>query len=101
MSIKTLTRELAGYRVARRVALPSDKDYMLLCTNQAGEQKLAAWTLDEPHSASLEISLHGEEKPTAVSGNGEPFKPQIESGRLSLALGSLPQYVKLGKAVLK
>ena len=101
VSIKTLTRELAGYRVARRVALPSDKDYMLLCTNQAGEQKLAAWTLDEPHSASLEISLHGEEKPTAVSGNGEPFKPQIESGRLSLALGSLPQYVKLGKAVLK
>src|SRR5208283_4072064 len=47
VGIKTLTRELAGYRIVRRLALPSDKDFVLLCTNQAGEQKLAAWTVDE------------------------------------------------------
>ena len=57
VAIQTLTRELSGYRIARRLSLAGDKDYVLLCTNQAGEQKLAAWTLGEPHPASLEISL--------------------------------------------
>ena len=101
VAIQTLTGELAGYRIARRLAVPSDKDYVLLCTNQAGEQELAAWTLGEPHSASLEIILKGEQKPTAVSGNGDPFTPKIESSRLLLDLGPAPQYVKLGKATLQ
>jgi hypothetical protein len=101
VAIKTLTRELSGYRIARRLALPGDKDYMLLCTNPAGGQKLAAWTLGEPHPVSLEIDLKGGTKPTAVSGKGEPLTLKVESGRLWLDLASLPQYLSLGKASLK
>ena len=96
VAIQTLTRELAGYRIVRRLDLPSDKDYALLCENQAGEQKLAAWTLDAPHPASLEIRLNGEAKPTAANGSGERFTPRLESGRLLLDLGAAPQYVTLG-----
>jgi hypothetical protein len=101
VAIQTLTRELSGYRIARRVALPSDKDYVLLCTNKSGTQKLAAWTLSEPHPASLEIRLKWEKQLIAVGGNGERFLPKIDSGRLLLELMSAPQYVTLGKAVLK
>ena len=101
VAIKTLTRELSGYRIARRVTLPDDKDYLLLCTNPAGGQKLAAWTLGEPHTVSLETSRKGGTKPTAVSGKGEPLTLKDESGRLWLDLASLPQYVSLGKATLK
>jgi hypothetical protein len=62
---------------------------------------LAAWTLVEPHPASLEIRLKGQKHLTVVDGNGERFLPRIDSGRLSLELTSAPQYVTLGKAVLK
>ena len=101
VAMQTLTRELSGYHIARRVALPSDKDYALVCTNKAGAQKLAAWTLGEPHPASLEIRLKGEKQPTAVGGGGERFPAKIDSGRLLLELVAAPQYVTLGKAVLK
>jgi hypothetical protein len=101
VAIQTLTHELSGYRVVRRLALPSDKDYALLCQNPAGEQKLAAWTLGEPHPVSLEISLKGETKPTAVSENGEHLAPKIESGRLSLELAAAPQYVTLGENTMR
>jgi beta-xylosidase len=100
VAIQTLTRELSGYRIVRRLALPSDKDYALLCTDKAGGQKLAAWTLGEPHPVSLEIRLDGAKQPAVVSGNGERLTPKIESDRLLLDLVSAPQYVTLGKAAL-
>jgi len=100
-AIRTLTRELSGYRIARRISLAGDKDYMLLCTNQAGGQKLAAWTLGEPHEVSVRIDLKGADKLTAVTSTGEALSPKIDSGRLVLELTSAPQYVTLGKAVLK
>ena len=100
-AIQMLTHELSGYRIARRVPLPSDEDYALLCTNQAGEQKLAAWTLGEPHSISIGISSKEERTPAAVSSNGEHFTPKVESGRLLLDLRAAPQYVPAGKAALR
>ncbi len=100
-AIQTLTRELSGYRVVRRLALPTDKDYALLCQNSGGENKLAAWTLGEPHQVSLELNLKGETKPAVVSGNGERLTPNIESGRLSLELGPAPVYVTLGESSAK
>ena len=101
VAIQTLTRELSGYRIARRLALPSDKDYALLCTNQKGEQKLAAWTLGEPHPTSIEVRLKRRMKPTAVSGSGERLTLKYESGRLVLDLAAAPQYVTVGKAAFK
>jgi polysaccharide biosynthesis protein PslG len=101
VAIQTLTRELSGYQVVRRLALSSDKDYVLLCMGRKGEQKLAAWTLGEPHSASFDIQLKGKLKPTAVSSKGEGLTPQIESKRLILDLAAAPQYVTLGKSRVK
>jgi polysaccharide biosynthesis protein PslG len=101
LAIQTLTRELSGYRIVRRIALPSDKDYVLLCKHKSGAQKLAAWTLGDPHSIGLEIKLQGKTPLTAVGGSGESLALKISSGRLSLELKPAPQYVTLGKAVLK
>ena len=101
VAIRTLTHELSGFRVLRRLPLPGDKDYALLCTNQKGEQKVAAWTLGEPHSATLAIRLKGKSKPTAVSGKGESLTPRIESDRLMLDLVVAPQYVNLGQSRIK
>ena len=72
---------------------------MLLCTNRAGGQKLAAWTLGEPHEVSLEMRLTDEI--TAVSGNGQGLTPKIAAGCLVLELKAAPQYVTLAKARLR
>ncbi|MGO8930867.1 MAG: cellulase family glycosylhydrolase [Limisphaerales bacterium] len=101
VAIQTLTRELSGYRIVRRISLPGDKDYVLLCTSRAGGQKLAAWTLAGPHEVSLDINLMGDNNFKAVNRNGETSTPKVDSGRLVLELKSAPQYVTLGKAVLK
>ena len=100
LAIQTLTRELSGYRVARRVPLSSDEDYALLCVNQAGDRKLAAWTLGAPHEVSLAIRLQGESKLAAANMRGDRLEPKVEPGRLFLELGSAPQYVTLGQAAM-
>ena len=101
VAIQTLTREFTGYRIVRRLDLPGEKDYVLLCTNDAGQQKLAAWTLGDPHPVSLEITLKGNTVPTAVTSKGESATPKIDTDRLVLDLVSAPQYITLGAAALK
>lgn len=101
VAIQTLTRELSGYRVMRRLALPGDQDYVLLGANPQGEQKLAAWTLGDPHAVGIEVRLKGKHLPAAVSGQGERLTPKYESGRLVLDLATAPQYVTLGKQAFK
>src|ERR1043166_8277032 len=75
MAIQTLTRSLGGYRIARRLALASEQDYALYCTNGAGGRKIVAWTLGEPHSVRL-------------SEQGSRHWPEVN-------LESAPKYVTL------
>ncbi len=100
-AIQTLTRELSGYRIAHRLALPGDQDYVLLCTRHgAGGQKVAAWTLGEPHSVSLAINPRGTTRIAAVTGDGQSLTPKLEAGHLVLELRSTPLYVTLGEAAM-
>jgi polysaccharide biosynthesis protein PslG len=101
LAIRTLTRELSGYRILRRITLPDSKDYVLLCGGPAGGKKVAAWTLGEPHSVTLPVTLLGRNRLTGVTGDGARFTPKIDSGRLVLDLGSAPKYVTLKGAALK
>jgi hypothetical protein len=55
LAIETLTHELDGYRVVRRVPQASEQDYVAQFVNSGGHPKIAAWTTGESHSASVEI----------------------------------------------
>ena len=66
-AVQTLTRQLAGYRILRRLTLPDGEDYVLLCAGPAGADKLAAWTLGQPHRIALPLTAAGSNPPTAVS----------------------------------
>jgi len=57
LAIQNLTRALAGYRINQRLKTESSADYVLSLTNLAGQTKLAAWTLDAPHSIVLASKL--------------------------------------------
>jgi len=101
-AVQTLTRELTGYRIARRVDVGNERDYLLLCTNAAAHEKLAAWTSGEAHTVALETKLGPNAELTAVKSGGESYHPRNEQGRLVLDLDANPKYlnltgVKLGK----
>ena len=91
-AIRTFTQELTGYRISHRQALESDQDYVLVCTNSSGKQKIAAWTTGDPHEVT--VSLPGERKGLAgVLGNGERYAPKLESGRWTLGLSAEPRFL--------
>ena len=94
-AIKVLTRELSGYRVAERLPLPDQGEYMLICTNAAGAKKLVAWTTAQPRASKLRIAASGAKTLEAVSGKGAPFRAAIIDGQLPLELEALPKYLTL------
>ena len=53
LAAQALTRELAGYRIARRLETADTNEWVLLCVDQNGSQKLAAWTTGVPHTVTL------------------------------------------------
>ncbi len=53
LAAQQLTRELAGYRVARRLETADPNDWLLLCLKADGSQKIAAWTLGAPHATTV------------------------------------------------
>jgi hypothetical protein len=92
---RTLTRQLAGYRVVRRLDAGSDQDFVLLLRKARGRRKLAAWTLGRPHAVVL-----GGSWPTGtirgVTATGEPFLLQGKGEKLPLDLSAAPRYVAIG-----
>ena len=99
-AVKALTRELNGYRIARRQQLPNDQDYLLVCTNSSGSTKLVAWTTGETHLITIAISGNLQ----SISGttrNGEKFTPRFEGEQCQLSLEGAPAYLTLGSAQLK
>jgi len=101
LAIQTLARELAGYRIARRHSVSNDQDYVLLLVNGDGAFKLAAWTLGEPHTISLDLGNASAVEIPVVSGDGNAGKVSIQNGRFNLELSSTPKYVTLGSLSLK
>lgn len=92
-AVKTLTRELAGYRVARRLDAGPDEAWTLLCVNSGGDQKLAAWSTGERRDVRLKLKLTDRNSVTAVDGQGNSIPVYLETGGIRLALQAAPQYV--------
>jgi hypothetical protein len=101
VAIKTLTRELASYRITRRLPLAGADDYVLLLADSTGNKKLAAWTLAEPHEITFETSARMPRKPLGTKSNGESFTPRTLADRLTLELTAAPQYITLGNVPMR
>lgn len=102
VAIQTLTRELNGYRLARRHDTGDENDFVLVLTNAVGETRLAGWTLGESHKLTLGISLSGNSPVAIITSEGERKEAGLQEGRLTVELTAAPKYVVLGKrAALK
>ncbi len=93
-AIRTLTEALRGCRIVRRMETGGD-DYVLLCVNASGEFKLAAWTLKDAHSVTVDLPAKSLKEASGVNGDGSNYSPKLENGRLILDLGPLPKYITL------
>ena len=92
LALQTLTRELSGYRIEKRLASSSTNDFVLLFRKGA-ERKLAAWTTGESHAGvigGLNFKLA-----SSISGDGTSGDAKLTRGSLSLTLGPMPQFVTL------
>lgn len=122
LAIQTLTSELAGYRIERRLDLGSETDYALLFNRRGRPDKLTVWTTGEPHAAALDVKLSAQARVSAVTGLGgrlgvsaegwgkgretaiestspagnEPAqRVRLERNKLGFDLGPLPLYLTL------
>ena len=96
-ALQTLTRELSGCQFTRRLNLDHTPDYLLVFTDPAGKEKLAAWTAGEPHEVSVQLGGPGGGELPAVRSNGDRFTLKVGAGQVTLSLGPAPQYVSLGE----
>ncbi|MHC1769068.1 MAG: cellulase family glycosylhydrolase [Verrucomicrobiia bacterium] len=97
IAIQTLTRELSGYRISRRLETANDHDYILLCTHADGSQKLAAWTLRDPNDLSLYVTEPLNPIRVVQSDGTASFVDHGNQGYV-FRLGLAPAYVTLGKS---
>jgi len=100
-AIQTLTRELSGYRIAHRHDVGSENDFVLVLADAKKNMKLAAWTMGEPHRVTLKLGSKRSSVLPATMDGGRPTEVRAQKGSLALDLTAMPQYVTLGKTVLK
>lgn len=96
-AVRTLTHELAGYHIVRRIDVGNQQDYVLLLENGPADRKLAVWTLGKSHTVALPVDL-GSSRATGVTGNGEPLKLKRAKGVLILEATGLPSYLEVSRA---
>jgi hypothetical protein len=94
-AMQTLTRQLSGFHISRRMRTDSAEDFVLLLLNDGGEQKLVAWTVGTPHRISVDAGIAAANV-SAVDGQGQPLSIKDASGSaLAIDLQIAPQYLTL------
>lgn len=123
-AIRTLTGELAGHRLARRIEAGGTNDYVLLFIRDGGAPRLAAWTAGEPHTVELAVragpravlravnsrggavgldrSRSGANTPLRLTAAGaEGQTVTLDRDRLAFTVGPEPLYLTLDGVRLK
>lgn len=90
VAMKTLSRELAGYRFAARIKTESDKDYIALF-RKGKDTRIVAWTADKPHSIKLPVDVI---RFTLVSMTGEKRQAEAIGNQLVLPISGAVTYVE-------
>ena len=96
-AISTMTHELKGFRIDKRINTGNDKVFALLMKNGKGQTRLALWTSGESHVMRIPLKLLNPDKIQAVTGltgMADPFSPAIEGEQLVVSVEALPKYIR-------
>jgi hypothetical protein len=92
-AVRTLTRELDGYRILRRLDVGNEKDYVLLLEGADKRRKLAAWTVGEPRAATVNGWVPAAGQGGGKTVSGEPYTPMVTPEGVVLDLTASPRYL--------
>ncbi len=98
-AIQKLNEQLKEFTFLHRIQQKSEKDYILLFINDAGNCKLSAWTIDQPHTVVIEKMIPEITKATASDWKGDKLQLKSDKDRLVLDLNDMPQYIALPSGV--
>ena len=96
--LQTMSRELTGFQVRRRLQIGGEQDYLVLWSNPAGDTKLTTWTAGEPHA--IELRMAHPEKATGRTSVGRAFVPRVQADKLIFELDADPKYLSLAGAAI-
>ena len=99
-AIRTITRELTGFRIERRIRSPDTNDFILELTD-GKTRKLAAWTLGANHPCNWTVEGPSVGTLAAVDRDGIARSIKVQDGKLDLELSPAPIYVTLAGWRLK
>jgi hypothetical protein len=95
VAVQNLTRELDGYRIAKRLELESEKDYVFLCEKGGQPSKLVCWTLGDPHPVKITTRAMNSPRLTGLRADGGSGSVSIQGNQLNIEVTSMPQFVTL------
>jgi len=88
---KALARTLGGYRVQKRLDLPSEKDFALKLSKDNNEA-IAFWTVDQQHEVTLPM---GPGKALLIDFLGSQTNLSCKAEGLNLSISQSPRYLLL------
>lgn len=94
-AIQTVTRQLAGFRIQKRLDLGSAKDWALVWVNLKGQRKLSAWTTSDPHPCKLEPAMAAVARKPATTLQGKEVAIETEGPAAVLNLTGSPLIIEL------
>jgi DUF1680 family protein len=94
-AIQTMVGQLKGYRVIRRIEIDPPDAWILLCADESGKQKLAAWSTKSPMSIELPLASIASKAVSSVDGVGGELGIESKEGKLKLKRDAVPQYIAM------
>ncbi len=95
IAIRTLTRELGGFRLVERLQNMPESDWVVLFRNDAGERRLALWTTAAPHAATLQLEGPVADSLAGTTSTGDRFHARKEPRGIAVDLDDAPRYLHL------
>lgn len=94
MALKVMTTQLDGYRIAQRLDTGDGRDFVLVMTKDGAATKVAAWTMQEDRSVTIQAPL-GEGALQATGMLGEVANDAVsrEGGKVTMKLTKSPMYI--------
>lgn len=92
IALKTLTTQLSGFQLVRRLDIGNSNDYALLFKNTAGQSKIVAWTIGRTHSTRIPIPS-APAKVTLTNWQGISVPLQLDTPWVPVTLNGSPGYI--------
>lgn len=87
-----LTHELGGFALAEKLPMAHTNDCALALTNSTGTKKIAAWTLKEPHTATIKLNAPIRSA-RAVDCVGKSAELKTQEQSIETELTGAPRYI--------